>query len=140
LITQRIPIEGRSVLDDLRRKIAEMEAETQTDLQRGRIANASTQAKLEDAKKLQEQLVKGSEQFFQFGLYVTIPAESLEELNHVSKQVTATLGSLMIVAKQAALQMEQAFKATVPTCVDRLMITRNMDTTSLATTFPSLQS
>ncbi|MFH1840533.1 MAG: ATP-binding protein, partial [Candidatus Shapirobacteria bacterium] len=134
------PIEGKSVLDDLRRKIAEMEAETQTDLQRGRIVNAGTQAKLEDAKKLQEQLVKGSEQFFQFGLYITIPAESLEELNQVSKQVTATLGSLMIVAKQAALQMEQAFKATVPTCVDRLMITRNMDTTSLATTFPFTSS
>jgi type IV secretory pathway VirB4 component len=134
------PVEGKTVLDDLRRKIAEMEAEMQTDLQRGRIANASTQAKLEDAKKLQEQLVKGAEQFFQFGLYVTIPADSLEELNHTTKQVTATLGSLMIVAKQAALQMEQAFKATVPTCVDRLMITRNMDTTSLATTFPFTSS
>lgn len=134
------PVEGKTVLDDLRRKIAEMEAEMQTDLQRGRIANASTQAKLEDAKKLQEQLVKGAEQFFQFGLYVTIPADSLEELNHTTKQVTATLGSLMIVAKQAALQMEQAFKETVPTCVDRLMITRNMDTTSLATTFPFTSS
>jgi type IV secretory pathway VirB4 component len=134
------PVEGKTVLDDLRRKIAEMEAEMQTDAQRGRIANAGTQAKLEDAKKMQEQLVKGAEQFFQFGLYVTIPADSLEELNHASKQVTATLGSLMMVAKQAALQMEQAFKATVPTCVDRLMITRNMDTTSLATTFPFTSS
>ncbi|MCJ7804160.1 ATP-binding protein [Patescibacteria group bacterium] len=31
-------------------------------------------------------------------------------------------------------------KTTVPTCIDKLMITRNMDTTSLATTFPFTSS
>jgi len=134
------PVEGKSVLDNLRRKIAEMEAEIQTDVERGRLIDPSTQAKLEDARSLQEQLVKGSERFFQFGLYVTIPADSLEELNKVAKEVTSTLGSLLIIAKHATLQMEDGFKTTIPTCVDKLMITRNMDTTSLATTFPFTSS
>src|SRR5438105_4595602 len=60
------PVEGKSVLDDLRRKIAEMEAEISTDIQRGKVVNPSTQAKLEDARVLQEQLVKGAERFFEF--------------------------------------------------------------------------
>src|SRR5260221_11220492 len=59
------PVEGKSALDDLRRKITEMEAEISTDIQRGKIVNPSTQAKLEDARSLQEQLVKGSERFFE---------------------------------------------------------------------------
>jgi len=134
------PVEGKSVLDNLRRKMAEMEAEIQTDVERGRLIDPSTQAKLEDARSLQEQLVKGSERFFQFGLYVTIPANSLEELNKVAKEVASTLGSLLIIAKHATLQMEDGFKTTIPTCVDKLMITRNMDTTSLATTFPFTSS
>lgn len=134
------PVEGKSVLDDLRRKIGEMEAEIQSDIQRGKIVDPSTKAKLEDARKLQEQLVKGAERFFQFGLYVTIPANSLKELNQVSKQVESTLGSLLIVSKHTTLQMEDGFRATIPTCYDRLMITRNMDTTSLATTFPFTSS
>jgi len=134
------PVEGKGVLDNLRRKIAEMEAEIQTDVERGRLIDPSTQAKLEDAHSLQEQLVKGSERFFQFGLYITIPADSLEELNKVSKEVISTLGSLLIIAKHATLQMEDGFKTTLPTCVDKLMITRNMDTTSLATTFPFTSS
>ncbi|MCX6724901.1 MAG: ATP-binding protein, partial [Candidatus Shapirobacteria bacterium] len=134
------PVEGKSVLDNLRRKIAEMEAEIQTDVERGRLINPSTQAKLDDAQSLQEQLVKGAERFFQFGLYVTIPADSLEELNKVSKEVISTLGSLLIIAKHATLQMEDGFKTTIPTCVDKLMILRNMDTTSLATTFPFTSS
>jgi len=134
------PIEGKSVLDDLRRKIAEMEAEISTDIQRGKIVDPATQAKLEDARSLQEQLVKGIERFFQFGLYVTIPATSLEELNRVSKQVESTLGSLLIVSKHATLQMEDGFKTTLPLCIDKLKISRNMDTTSLATTFPFTSS
>src|SRR3989344_4460842 len=36
------PVEGKTILDDLRRKIAEMEAEIATDLQRGRVVNPGT--------------------------------------------------------------------------------------------------
>lgn len=134
------PIEGRSVLDELRRKIGEMEAEIQTDVQRGRIINVKTQISLEDARKLQEQLAKGAERFFQLGLYITVSANSLKELEAVSKEVESTLGSLMIVTKSTSLQAEDGFKTTLPLCHDKLMITRNMDTTSLATTFPFTSS
>ena len=130
------PVEGKTILDDLRRKIAEMEAEISIDIQRGKIANPSTQAKLEDARSLQEQLVKGAERFFQFSFYITIPAGSLEELNQLTKQVESTLASLLIVARPATLEMDRAFLSTAPFGLDRLSITRNMDTTSLATTFP----
>jgi len=134
------PVESKSTLDDLRRKIAEMEAEISTDIQRGRVIDPSTQAKLEDALSLQEQLVKGIERFFQYGLYVTIPAKSEAELDQVAKQVSSTLGSLLISSTPALLQQAEGFKTTLPTCTDHLMITRNMDTTSLATTFPFTSS
>jgi conjugal transfer ATP-binding protein TraC len=130
------PVHGKSVLDDLRRKIAEMEAEISTDLERGKIVNPSTQAKLDDARVLQEQLVKGIERFFEFSFYITIPATSVEELNNLTKRVESTLGALLVVAKHATLDMEHGFLSTVPFGIDRLAITRNMDTTSLATTFP----
>lgn len=130
------PVDGKSVLDDLRRKIAEMEAEISTDLQRGKIADPMTEAKLEDARALQEQLVKGAERFFEFGFYITIPASTLEDLNHITKQIESTLGSLMVVAKHALLDQDSGFLTTAPFGFDRLNVTRNMDTTSLSTTFP----
>lgn len=134
------PVEGKGVLDDLRRKITEMEAEINSDIQRGKIANIDTQVKLEDARALQEQLAKGAERFYQFGLYLTISADSEEELYHLSKQIQSSLGALLIIAKPASLVMEQAFETTQPLGIDRLNITRNMDTTSLATTFPFTSS
>ncbi|QQG41898.1 MAG: ATP-binding protein [Candidatus Woesebacteria bacterium] len=134
------PVDGKSVLDDLRRKIAEMEAEISTDIERGRIVDPSTQAKLEDARALQEQLVKGIERFYEFSFYITIPASSVEELNHVTKQIESQLGSLLIVSKHALLDQEAGFLSTAPFGMDRLNVTRNMDTTSVATTFPLTSS
>jgi type IV secretory pathway VirB4 component len=130
------PVEGRNVLDELRRKITEMEAEMSTDIQRGRLVNPTTEAKLEDAKMLQEQLVKGAERFFEFSFYITIPAASVEQLNSITKRVESTLGSILIVAKHTTLDMQKGFLSTTPLGRDMLSITRNMDTTSLATTFP----
>jgi hypothetical protein len=134
------PTDGKEVLDDLRRKITEMEAELSTDIQRGRLINPATQAKLEDALNLQANLVKGEERFFQFGLYITINAESVEELDRTNKNLEAALGSLLIISKKATLQMEDGFVTTLPISQDKLAISRNMDTTSLATTFPFVSS
>lgn len=130
------PQESKEILENLKRKVGEMEATIQSDIKRGRVIDPSTQVALEDALELQQQLTKGAERFFQFGLYITIPAIALEELNHVTKQVESTLASLLIMAKKATLQMEEGFKSTLPMGRDQLLITRNMDTTSLGTTFP----
>jgi conjugal transfer ATP-binding protein TraC len=134
------PTDGKEILDDLRRKIAEMEAELSTDLQRGRVINPSTKAKLEDALSLQEDLVKGEERFFQFGLYITVSAESKEELDQVTKALESSLGALLIITKKTSLQMEEGFKSCLPLGSDTIKVARNMDTTSLASTFPFVSS
>ncbi len=130
------PSKSEEILENLKRKVGEMEATIQSDLKRGRVIEPSVQVALEDALGLQQELAKGAQRFFQFGLYVTIPSKTKEDLDKTTKQVEATLASLMIVTKKAILQMEEGFKTTLPMGQDRLMITRNMDTTSLATTFP----
>src|SRR5690606_23282115 len=98
------------------------------------------QIQLEDARGLQEQLAKGAERFYQFGLYITLSADSLAELDRITKQLQSTLASLLIISKSSTLQMEDGFKTTMPMGVDKLVVTRNMDTTSLATTFPFTSS
>lgn len=130
------PSTSKNILDDLKRKIAEMEATIQTDMERGRAIDPAVQVALDDAKGLQEQLVKGAERFFRLALYITVPAKDKEELNNISKLVESTLGSLSITARATTLQMVEGFTATVPIDVDTLKLDHNMDTTSLATTFP----
>lgn len=130
------PTESKNVLEDLKRKIAEMEATIEGDIKAGKVVDPTVQVALDDALALQAELAKGAERFFQFGLYITIPADTLEELNRTSKEVDSVLSSLLIIARKATLEMEEGFKSTMPIFYDRLSVWRNMDTTSLATTFP----
>lgn len=134
------PSDTGDILDNLKRKITEMEAEITSDVRSGKISNINTEIKLNDARAMREQLAAGSERFFQFGLYVTVRADSKEMLDKVTKSIQSTLGALMIVSKKSSLQMDDGFKTTLPMGIDRLSVTRNMDTTSLATTFPFTSS
>jgi len=130
------PSESKEILNELKRKIAEMQATIEADMKGGKVVDPTVQVALDDALALQAELAKGAERFFQFGLYVTIPADSEEELNNVTKEIDSTLSSLLIVSKQATLEQEEGFKSTLPLFRDKLSVWRNMDTTSLAMTFP----
>lgn len=130
------PTESKEVMDELRRKIAEMQATIENDIKAGRAADPTIQVALDDALDLQAELAKGAERFFQFGLYITIPANTKEELVEISKQVDLTLSSLLIISRKSTLQMEEGFKSTLPMFYDKLQVWRNMDTSSLAMTFP----
>ncbi len=134
------PSGSKTILDNLKRKIAEMEATIQVDLERGRAIDPSVQVALDDALELQEQLAKGAERFFNLGLYITIPTSDTEKLENASKLLQSTLASLSITARTTTLEMENAFKSTLPLAQDYLSLTHNMDTTSLATTFPFTSS
>lgn len=134
------PAASSDILSDLRRKIAEMEATISSQIEQGVDIDPKVKASLEDALALQEELAKGVERFFQFGLYISVSAPTLSELNETTKRLSATLSGLLLLAKPATLQMEEGFKTTLPIGQDKLYITRNMDTTSLASTFPFTSS
>ncbi len=130
------PTSSPDILSGLRRKIAEMEATIASQADQGEVIDATVTAALDDALSLQEELAKGMERFFLFSLYVTLSSESVADIETAGKQLLTTLSSLLLVAKPATLQMEEGFKSTLPMGKDRLFATRNMDTTSLASTFP----
>lgn len=130
------PTSSSDVLSDLKRKIGEMQATLSSDAEAGKVTDPTVEAALEDALGLQEELAKGIERFFQFGFYITISAPDLAELQQTVKELQTELGSLLLSGKTATLQMEEAFKSTLPLGQDKLYVTRNMDTSSLASTFP----
>ncbi len=134
------PVDSKEVLQKLKRKISEMEASLYTDAEKGKILDPTMKITLSDARKLQEAIAEGTEKFFHFAMYITLNADSKEILDKITKNVISTLAAINVVAKPGTLQMEQAFLSSMPTGVDSLYVTRNMDTTSLATTFPFVSS
>lgn len=130
------PVESRVVLENLRKKVSQLEADLQINAEKGRVRDPGTQAAISDAEELRDKLQVGEERFFRFGLYFTLYAHSLEELNFIQHKVETVLGQQLVYSKPASVQMEQGFNSTIPQCLDQLQIRRNMNTGALSTSFP----
>jgi type IV secretory pathway VirB4 component len=104
--------------------------------ERGKVRDPELEAAIGDAEELRDQLQVGAEKFFRFGLYVTIYADSLDELNFVQHKIETLFGQQMIFSKVASSQQEQGMNSSMPQCSDQLQIRRNMNTGAISTSFP----
>jgi conjugal transfer ATP-binding protein TraC len=134
------PEDTTDMLKVLKRKIAEFQATINLQIQAGQQGDPITKVQLEDALKLQAQLAAGTEKFFQYAMYLTVHADTLEELDKVSKNLESTAAALGIIIKVATLQQEECFQSCIPYGLDKIRMLRNMDTTAIATTFPFVSS
>ncbi len=130
------PVESRVVLENLRKKVGQLEADYTINQEKGKVRDPGLEAAIQDAEELRDKLQVGEERFFRFGLYLTMYASSIEELTQVGRKIEGIFGQSLIYTKPATLQMEQAFNSTLPLASDMLQISRNMNTGSLGTSFP----
>ena len=130
------PVDTTVVMKNLRKKVTQLEADISLNAEKGRIRNPETDAAIQDAEELRDQLQLGYEKFFRFGLYVTLWADSLDELNYVQHKIETMFGQLMIFSKVATSQQEQEMNTTMPMATDQLQIRRNMNTSAISTSFP----
>lgn len=130
------PVESQVILENLRKKVTQLEAGLQIDAEKGKVRDPSKQAAIMDAEEMRDKLQVGEERFFRFGLYFTIYASSMDELDFVSHKVESLLGQQLVYSKPASSQQEQGFNSTIPQFTDQLQIRRNMSTGALSTSFP----
>ncbi|MBQ6486420.1 DUF87 domain-containing protein [Candidatus Saccharibacteria bacterium] len=130
------PVETAVVMKNLRKKVTQLEADISLNAEKGRVRNPETDAAIQDAEELRDALQVGAERFFRFGLYVTIWADSLDELNFVQHKIETLFGQQMVFSKVATSQQEQGMNSTMPMCTDQLQIRRNMNTGAISTSFP----
>ena len=130
------PVESQVVLENLRKKVSQLEAGIMIDSEKGRVRDPGKQAAVQDAEEMRDKLQVGEERFFRFGLYFTIYASSMDELEFVSHKVESLLGQQLTYSKPATSQQEQGLNSTVPQFTDQLQIRRNLNTGALSTSFP----
>lgn len=130
------PVESQVVLENLRKKVTQLEAGIQIDSEKGRVRDPGKQAAILDAEEMRDKLQVGEERFFRFGFYFTVYAGSQEELEFVAHKVESLLGQQLVYSKPASAQQEQGMNSTIPQFVDQLQIRRNMSTGAISTSFP----
>ena len=130
------PVESQVVLENLRKKVSQLEAGIMIDNEKGKVRDPGKQAAVQDAEEMRDKLQVGEERFFRFGLYFTIYASSMDELEFVAHKVESILGQQLVYSKAATSQQEQGLNSTVPQFTDQLQIRRNMNTGAISTSFP----
>lgn len=130
------PVESQVVLNNLRKKVGQLEASIAINQEHGKVRDPGLEAAIQDAEELRDQLQVGAERFFRYGLYMTIYADSLDELAFVQHKIETILGQQLIFSKVASSQQEQGLNSTIPQMSDQLQIRRNMNTGAISTSFP----
>ena len=130
------PVDTQVVLNNLRKKVTQLEASMNINNEKGKVRDPGLEAALSDAEELRNQLQIGAEKFFRYGLYITLYADSLDELNFMQHKIETIFGQQLIFSKVASSQQEQSLNSTIPQLTDQLQIRRNMNTGAISTSFP----
>jgi len=130
------PVESQVVLNNLRKKVGQLEASISINAEHGKVRDPGLEAAIQDAEELRDQLQVGAQRFFRYGLYMTMYADSLDELAFVQHKVETILGQQLVFSKVASSQQEQGLNSTIPQMTDQLQIRRNMNTGAISTSFP----
>ena len=87
------PVESAVVMKNLKTKVTQLEASMNLNAEKGRVRDPELEAAINDAEELRDQLQVGAERFFRFGLYVTLWADSLDEMKFIQQKIETILAN-----------------------------------------------
>ena len=134
------PVKSGVILKQLKNKAGSLEAQIVSDAEKGAARDPLRETALRDIEALRDALTQGTEKFFQFCLYVTMYADSKQELDSISDEVENIFGSRLVYSKRVFFQAEQGFNSTLPLGNDELYICFNMNSSPIASSFPFMSS
>ncbi len=130
------PIDVSSALKQLRKKAAQLEVQIRQNEQAGIVRDPVLEIAYQNVERLRDALQSAEEKLFRTGVYITIWATTLEELDQLEKKFLLLLESRMIYAKPAIFQHLEGVKSTFPLGEDELEVHNILDTLPASTLFP----
>jgi conjugal transfer ATP-binding protein TraC len=134
------PVKASIILKQLKKKVGSIQAQLSGDAEKGAPRDPLRETALRDIEQLRDDLTQGIEHFFQFAFYVTIYSDSKKELEKATEDLENVFASRLIYTKHVLFQAEQGFTSTLPIGIDDLMVSFNMNSSPIASSFPFVSS
>ena len=134
------PEESGVILKNLQKQVARVQSQISTEAEKGKVRDPQLEAAVQNMESLRDKLQTGIERMFKFGLYITVYADSLEELDKKYDRIRQIFESRLVYVKPALFQMDTGFKATSPLLMDKLLIHNSLNTEPLSSAFPFISS
>ncbi|MDP3784563.1 MAG: ATP-binding protein [bacterium] len=130
------PINTATVLRQLQKKVAEVQSQINIRTEKGLIRDPMLDTAARDLEDLRDKLQQAQEKLFSFGLYLTIYADTLEELNKTETEIRSILESKLVYAKPALFQQAEGLETVLPLCSDKLEINTRLNSSPASSLFP----
>jgi len=130
------PVETTLALKKLRKKAAQVESQLYEKQEKGVVRDPLLETAFQDIESLRDSLQQSREQLFNVGVYITIYADKIEELNKLEGKIVNLLESRMIYIKPALFQQIEGFNSSIPLGQDSLLIYNPLNSGPLSSFFP----
>ena len=131
------PIPESRSQNELNRTINEIETERIVAADRGNINRESTLTqKRFEAEQLRDEIAAGYNKLYEASVVATLFAYSLEDLERLTKLLSAEMSKSLVGIKSAWGRQEEAFKSNLPFVNNQINNTHTFDRRSMGTVFP----
>ena len=130
------PDDPGRVLKRLRDKLGRLQAQAMDESEQGKVRNPILDTAIGDIEDLRDKIQQGTDKFFQFGLYITIYADSVKDLDDQQAKIKGILDAQLIYTKPATFRMKEGFLSTLPLNNDVLNDHIPLNTEPISSVFP----
>ena len=130
------PLEKDKVLGTLRRELLKQKSDMEYYTKRGEAIPPHLQTRYNDAVKVREAIENDEEKMLDLSLYISPEAETLEELDTLTKKLKTTLNTTGILPKMPVMRMKEGLKHVLSAGQEKVTSTQNITSAALAACFP----
>lgn len=130
------PVDTATVMKKFEKKVAEIQSQINVREAKGFVRDPMLEAAYRDLEDLRDRLQQAQEKMFDVGLYLSLYADSVEELNHAEAEIKSMLESRLVYMRPALFQQEEAFQTIIPVNDDKIAVTKKINSEPLSSFFP----
>lgn len=130
------PIDTSEILRAFQKKVAEVQSQISVRESKGLVRDPMLDTANRDLEELRDNLMQAQEKMFDVSLYVTVYADSENDLFKIENEIKSILESKLVYLKPALFQQYEGFKSSIPIGTDVLSINQKLNTEPLSSIFP----
>ncbi|MFZ2303868.1 MAG: DUF87 domain-containing protein [Minisyncoccia bacterium] len=130
------PVDTVAIMKKFEKKVAEVQSQISMRESKGFVRDPMLESAYRDLEDLRDRLQQSQEKMFDVGLYLSLYADSEEELGHVEAEIKSMLESRLIYIRPALFQQAEAFQSIIPVNEDKIAVTKKINSEPLSSFFP----
>jgi type IV secretory pathway VirB4 component len=130
------PLDTNQILRKFQKKVAEVQSQVNVRESKGLVRDPILDTAFQDLETLRDGLQQAQDKMFDVGLYITLYADTMQELSKVENEIKSILEAKLVYIKPALFQQDVGFNSVVPMATDFLAVHQKMNTEPLSSMFP----